>query len=186
MKFFLTAMMICFFSFTAKAVKFEMGTMLLSDKTDAGNTSAKADKIIYDLAILMTSEGKSVFGIGWSFDMVTTKDEGTSTVKYSSTETGPIFTYQFGRSKEWYLGFTYNLTAKSKYNDGTTENEWRGTSTKLTVGYVPSVTDRLQVGMKLNYHAASYNEEISGSTTLASASNKKSMIYPTLAFIYSF
>lgn len=105
---------------------------------------------------------------------------------YSSTETGPKFTYMFGREQDWYVGLAYNLLAKAQFSDTNGEAEWRGTSLKGEFGYLPKINNRLNVGVKLVYHQASYNEQITNTTTLTQTTNTKTMIYPTFSMIFKF
>lgn len=173
-------------SLSAKAVVAELGLFYFSDKLASTNDSTFS-RSIYDVAVLMTSEGRYLMGIGWSYSGVTSADEVQSTeTKYTSTETGPKFTYTFGREQNWYFGATYNLQAKAKFSSGANEAEWRGTSLKAEYGYVYKTGSNLSLGVKLVYHQASYDEQITNSTTLTQSSNKKTMIYPNFSLMYKF
>lgn len=135
----------------------------------------------------MTSEGKRLMGIGWNYAGVTSNDEVKSgETKYVSTESGPKFTYMFGREQNWYGSLTYNLLAKAKFSDTSGEAEWRGTSLKGEFGYMSKINGNFSIGVKLVYHQASYNEQITNSTTLTQETNKKTMIYPNFSMIYKF
>lgn len=174
------------FSTPAQAVTTELGLFYFSDDL-ASTSDYNVSRTIYDFAILMTSEGRRTIGIGWGYAGVTSQEGSTTTTSYSSTETGPKFSYLFGREQTWYLGFAYNLLAKAEYDDGAGgEAEWRGTSMKAEFGYLPRVSSRFNIGVKLNYHVANYTEQITNSTTLTQESNTKTMIYPTFAIVWKF
>jgi hypothetical protein len=174
------------FSFSAKAVVAELGLFYFSDVL-ASTNDAKYSRTIYDVAVLMTSEGKRLIGIGWNYAGVTSIDDNASgETKYTSTETGPKFTYMFGREQNWYASLTYNLLAKAKFSDTAGEAEWRGTSLKGEFGYMSKVASNFSIGVKLVYHQATYNEQITDSTTLTQESNTKTMIYPNFSMIYKF
>lgn len=173
-------------SISAKAVVSELGLFYFSDDL-ASTNNGKFGRTIYDVAVLMTSEGKRLIGIGWNYAGVSSTDDTTSgETKYTSTETGPKFTYMFGREQNFYSSLTYNLLAKAKFSDSSGEAEWRGTSLKAEFGYLPKVTSKLNVGVKLVYHQASYNEQITNDTTLTQESNKKTMIYPNFSLLFKF
>ena len=177
---------ICFvFVKTAQATTFELGALYLTDDLTS-TASTKSSKTAYNVAILMVSEGKNSYGVGWSYQGYSTLDTTTTDTKYNSTETGPKFIYYFGREKIWYTGLIYNLSAKAKYENSLGSAEWRGTSLVLQFGYLPYVTSKSQVGIKLNYHTASYNEQITNSTTLTATENKKTSIYPTIEYSITF
>lgn len=175
------------FSVSAQAVTTELGLFYFSDDL-ASTNNATSSRTIYDFAILMTSEGRQTIGIGWNYAGVSSEDEaGGVATSYSSTETGPKFSYLFGREQNWYLGLAYNLLAKAQFSQGAgSEAEWRGTSIKAEFGYLPRINGKLNVGVKLNYHQATYNEQITNSTTLTETTNKKTMIYPTFALVWKF
>ncbi len=80
-------------------------------------------RTIYDFAVLMTSEGRRLLGIGWNYAGVSSIDNSTTETSYSSTETGPKFTYMFGREQDWYVGLAYNLLAKAQFSDASGEAE---------------------------------------------------------------
>lgn len=174
-----------FLSVSAQAVTTELGLFYFTDDLSSTN-NFKISRTIYDFAVLMTSEGRRVISIGWSYAGISSEDAGATTTSYSSAETGPKFTYLFGRELNWYLGLIYNLQAKAEFSDASGEAEWRGTSLRAEFGYLPRISSKLNVGVKINYHQASYDEQITNSTTLTQDSNKKTMIYPTFAMIWKF
>jgi len=171
---------------TSKAIlTTEVGAFYYTDKLSS-TSSINSSKMNYDLAILMTAEGKNTFAIGWSYTGVSSIDETTSKTTYKSTETGPKFSYLFGKEKNWYLGLIYNFTAKANFEDTNGSAEWRGTSYKVEFGFMPRISSKLAVGVKFNYHAANYNEQITNSTNLTKTTNSKTLIYPTLSLLYDF
>lgn len=176
---------VLFSSISAKAVVAELGLFYFTD--DLSSTSNfTTSRTIYDFAILMTSEGRRMLGIGWNYAGVTSEESAVTTTTYTSTETGPKFTYMFGREQDWYIGLAYNLLAKAQFSDANGEAEWRGTSLKAEFGFLPKINNRINVGVKLNYHQASYNEQITNTTTLTQTTNTKTMIYPTFALVWKF
>ncbi|MCM2353664.1 MAG: hypothetical protein NDI63_08610 [Pseudobdellovibrio sp.] len=173
-------------SISAKAVVAELGLFYFSDSL-ASTSDFTYSRTVYDFAVLMNSEGRKLWGIGWSYSGVSTSDDTPSgETTYSSTETGPKFTYLFGREQNWYAALAYNLLAKAQFSGAGGEAEWRGTSLKGEFGYLPKVGSKLNIGVKLVYHQASYNEQITNSTTLTQESNTKTMIYPNFSVIYKF
>lgn len=173
-------------SISAKAVVAELGLFYFTD--DLSSTSNfSTSRTIYDFSVLMTSEGRRLLGIGWNYVGVSSEEGGDTTTSYTSTETGPKFTYMFGREQDWYIGLAYNLLAKAQFSDPVAgEAEWRGTSLKAEFGFLPKINNRINAGVKLNYHQASYNEQITNSTTLTQTTNTKTMIYPTFSMVFKF
>lgn len=170
---------------SAKSVVTELGLFYFTD--DLSSTSNfSTSRTIYDVSVLMTSEGRKILGIGWNYVGVSSEEGSTAMTTYSSTETGPKFTYMFGREQDWYLGLAYNLLAKAQFSDANGEAEWRGTSLKGEFGFIPKINNRLNAGVKLVYHQASYNEQITNTTTLTQTTNTKTMIYPTFSLVFKF
>ena len=174
---------ILYFSNVAHAITLEVGAFYFSDKLSSTNNYTTTDTM-YDIAVLMTSEGKHPFGVGWSFSGVTSKQTTSGETSYTATETGPKFTYLFGKENSWYLGLIYNLQAKAQYSDPSGSAQWRGTSIKGEFGYMPNISTKINFGVKLNYDSANYTEQVTNSSTLTETSNKKTMIYPTVAMIF--
>lgn len=173
-------------SFSAKAVVAELGLFYFTD-TLASTTDLTYSRTVYDFALLMNSEGRKLLGIGWNYAGVSTSDDTASgETTYASTETGPKFTYMFGREQDWYASLAYNLLAKAQFSGSAGAAEWRGTSLKGEFGYLPKVNSKLNIGVKLVYHQASYNEQITNSTTLTQESNTKTMAYPNFSIVYKF
>jgi hypothetical protein len=174
------------FATQAQAVTAELGLFYFTDDLSSTNDFG-ISRTIYDFAVLMTSQGRQMIGIGWGYAGVSSTEGSTTDTTYSSTETGPKFSYLFGRDQNWYLGFAYNLLAKATFSTGSGEEaEWRGTSMKVEFGYLPKINGRLNAGVKLNYHQASYSEQITNNTTLTQETNTKTMIYPTFAMVWKF
>lgn len=172
-------------SASAKSVVAELGLFYFTD--DLSSTSSLSNsRTIYDVSVLMTSEGRRILGIGWNYVGASSEESATTTTSYSSTETGPKFTYMFGREQDWYLGLAYNLLAKAQFSDANGEAEWRGTSLKGEFGFIPKINNRINAGVKLVYHQASYNEQITNTTTLTQTTNTKTMIYPTFSLVFKF
>lgn len=173
-------------SFEAQAIiTSEVGAFYYTDKLSS-TSSVTSSKTNYDVAILMTAEGKNTFAIGWSYIGVSSSDEMTTKTTYKSTETGPKFSYLFGKEKNWYVAAVYNFTAKANFEDTNGSAEWRGISYRAEFGFLPRISSKLAAGVKFNYHVASYNEQITNSTTLTKTTNSKTLIYPTLSLLYDF
>jgi len=163
----------------------EVSAFYYTDKLSS-TSSVSSSKANYDVAILMTAEGKNTFAIGWSYIGVSSSDEMTTQTTYKSTETGPKLSYLFGKEKNWYVGLVYNFTAKANFEDTNGSAEWRGTSYRAEFGFLPRISSKLAAGVKFNYHAANYNEQITNSSTLTKTTNSKTLIYPTLSLLYDF
>ncbi|MGE0763065.1 MAG: hypothetical protein AB7N80_07300 [Bdellovibrionales bacterium] len=188
MKFFVRLFYLMALSFgcKAQALTFDLNIFYYTDAL-AATTDSDYKRTIYDFAIMLNLNRKGSLVLGWSYASVAADDTASSTTtSYSSTEMGPRFGYYFDRNFLWSFFFTYNLQAKSDYSSGSSTAEWRGTSMKGELGYMPQWNEQFQAGVKLNYYKSTYNEQITNSTTLTSVSNGRTMIYPSLAFVYRF
>lgn len=125
--------------------------------------------------------------MGWSYASISTSDTDNNLENsYSSTEMGPRFGYYFDKEFIWSVFFTYNLSAKANVKINNQEVEWRGTTMRGELGYMPKWGDSLQVGLKLVYYKSSYGEEIPASKVMTEVSYGRTMIYPTISMIYRF
>ena len=163
----------------------ELGTYYSTDKLDS-TAELSSGRTIYDFAVMMISDGKRPIGIGWSYIGVSTKEGAQTSTDYSSVETGPKLTYKLGKDQSWHLGLIYNFNAKANFKDALGEAEWRGTSTRFELGYLPSITGKFRCGVKLNMHTAAYAEQVTDSTTLTQTTNTKTLTYPSFALSYMF
>lgn len=155
----------------------EAGGTYLSDQLNT-SSSEKSTKYFYNVGLLFSMK-KRLWG-GWNYSGISHTDQSTEgSVDYSSTDTGPYFKWQFGRNELYSLSFAYNLLSKATYSDGTTAEEWTGTSMWFQFGVAPELKEGLHIGASLNYFLANYNKKTVGGTE-SGTSNSKSWIFPML------
>lgn len=168
---------------SAQALTFDLNVFYLSD-TLAASTDSSYKRTIYDGAIMLNLTKKGDVVMGWSYLKASATEETTTTTEYSSTEMGPRIGFYIDKAYLWGLFFTYNLIATATYNSGT-EEEWRGTSMKGELAFLPTWGEGFQAGFKINYHKASYTEKVT-TTTLTEVDRGRTMIYPSFAMTYRF
>lgn len=172
------------FSSPGHALTFDVNAFYYSDDLTAASTTVTS-RLIWDFAIMLNLDRKGRVVMGWSYGSVAATDETASVTEYASTEMGPRFGYYLDKDYLWSVFFTYNLVSTADFTTGggATE-EWRGTTMRGELGYMPIATESFFAGIKLIYYKAAYNEQVTGSTTLATNSYGRAMIYPSLSFIY--
>lgn len=175
------------FSFKAQALSFETGISLSTDKLTATN-EVQSSQTIYDFAVMMGINRKSGFVLGWSYFGIQAKDtpDSQNAISYKSTEMGPRFGFLFGKRRQYGVFMTYNFLAVAKYDDTVNTAEWRGTTMKYEIAYMPEIQENLNIGFKINMYQASFNEQITESTTLTKENNKRSLMYPSISLAYYF
>lgn len=169
----------------AFAFSTDLNVFYFSDGLAAASTSS-VTRTIWDFALLLNLTKKGDIVAGWSYGSVSTSDAATTTTTYTSSEMGPKFGYYFDKHLSWVLFLTYNLNTKINYNNGTTIEEWRGSSLKAELGYLPHVTDEFAAGIKLVYYKPTIAEAIPSSNVLSKVSYSRTLIYPSISFTYFF
>lgn len=182
---FLSLFFLLSFSANSQAlVIFDANAFYLSDafKTD---TDASVGRTLWDLSLGMSLRKKGRLILGWNYASSSFTDTADSeTITLTVSDMGPKLSYFFDKEFIWSLGFAYNLITKGNYDNNGDTKEFRGTSMKVDFGYTPHITENFSIGAKLNYYKPSFNEQISGETTLEAVSYGRTVIYPSMAFHY--
>lgn len=170
----------------ALALTLDANVFYFTDDLTAISTAAN-QRMAWDFSVMLNLSKKGGIVMGWSYaSMAATDEVSTATTEYTSTEMGPRVGFYFDKNYTWSVFATYNLVARADFASGSTAEEWRGTTLRGELGYMPMATETLLVGAKLIYYKAAYNEQITGSTTLATSSYGRGMIYPAFALTYRF
>lgn len=138
-------------------------------------TNRTSSQMYYGLGALL--DLKKNLWVGWNYSGFSQSQTVSTTTTFTSTDMGLGIKWQVGRSKLYNIGAAYNFLAKGVYSDGTTTENWEGTSFLLSFGVAPEVSERLFLGVSLNYYSATYTKKIVSSVE-SSASNSKSWIFP--------
>ncbi len=139
-----------------------------------------------ELSVGFKVSKKGHFLVGWNYASYGTTSETTTSETYTSTQMGPRFIWFFTKNKTWNVGLSYNLVTSAAYSDGSSEVEWRGTGTKLDVGYNLELSENSMGCLRLNYSTTAYTEEFIGGTSYGTVSYARTHIYPSIAYIYTF
>lgn len=168
----------------AAAFVFDANVFYFSDSFTYNSQANTYQRLMWDVAPAFTIALKGRFIIGWNYASYTlTENPGTET-SLTITDMGPKFIYYLNRDKTWVGAFTYNLITKADYSGGGSTSELRGSSMKAEFGYTPMMWERVYMGAKLNYYQASFNEEVTGTTSLAQVTHSRAIIYPTFAMTF--
>lgn len=170
---------------TSQALTLDANTFYLSDSLTTASDSTSTS-LFWDFAVTINLDKRGQWVIGWAYSSMSISQTGTVTSEFSLTEMGPKVGYYVDKSKVWSVFLTYNFQSIANYSDSSTTAEWRGTSLKGEFGFTPAFTEAFHAGVKLNYYQASFSEQFVSGTTFSTISNKRSIIYPTVAFIYRF
>lgn len=164
----------------------ELNVFYLSDALTI-STSNTSSRMFIEGAIGFAVDKKKKYNIGWAYAMHSAQDKKTATEKYSATQMGPRFLYVIDKNGAWTIGVGYYLVSKAKYNDGIgSEPEWKGSAIKVDAGYNFPLAENFFAGIRMNYSAASYNEQLVQSTTYSNVSYKRTLIYPSLYSVFMF
>ncbi len=160
---------------------FDINVFYFTDTFTYSSANSTYQRTFYDFMAGFGLTKKKSFVLGWNYDSMTISDNPGADVSLKITDMGPKFMYYFDKDRTWVIGFTYNLITKGAYSSGSTTSELRGTSMKGEVGYLPMMWENVFMGAKLNYYKATFNEEITNTTTLTPVTNSRTVIYPSFS-----
>lgn len=169
---------------SAPALAFiELNTFYYTDDLQTA-TNSKASNMFIEASIGFAIDKKMAYLVGWNYSMMNVTETSTTTTKYASTQMGPRFVWRIGKSQNWSLGLGYYLLTDATYDGSGTEVKWEGTTMKVDFGYSFEVATDVQLGLRGNYAASSYNEQLVGSATYSTISYKRTHMYPSLYLIW--
>jgi len=168
--------------FAHAEVIFDANVFYYSDTfTLATATSSK--RTMYDFSVGMNLTKKGQLVLGWNYASSSfADDDGTTQTTLTVTDMGPKLAYYLDKELTWCIAVSYNLITKGSYSTGSgSATEYRGTSIKADLGYLPQISESFYLGLKLNYYKPTFSEEITGQTALAQVSYGRAVIYPSIA-----
>ncbi len=170
------------------AVSVDLNAFYFSD-TFAYETNSSYKRTFYDGSLNLALTRRGDVTLGWSYGRYSLSDTvNDETSELSITEMGPKVGWFFNRSLTWGVFFTYGLVVKGDYSPGggAESVEFRGTSMKAELAYLPMIGAQTHLGVKIVYAKFSFKEEVSGGTELEGVGHGRTLIYPSLSFIYRF
>jgi hypothetical protein len=117
---------------------------------------------------------------------LTAPDKESINKTYSASDMGLRFVWCITKSGTVNFALTYNLKASTTYSPAGTPESLRGTSTLIELGYLSPITEEFLAGIKINYYAPTFTESLVNSSTYSVISDKRAMIFPTLAASWRF
>jgi hypothetical protein len=143
-------------------------------------TSHKAT--LYDILVGFDLDKKGQYQAGWAYSGYTTATESNSqTTDYKATGMGPGFIFYLNKTATVRFGFSYLYKTIADYTPaGGTQENWRGTMMNANFGYQFRFEGAFSLGLRMNYSSGSFSEKVVSSTK-TDVSNKKTIIYPSIA-----
>lgn len=158
----------------------EFNAFYLSDSLTTSSTTSSS-KMFIEGAIGFAIDRKGSYLVGWNYSLYNTSDSGTTTDTYSSTQMGPRFVFMLDKARNWGLGLGYYLVTTATFDSGGSgEQKWKGTAFKVDIGYTLDLNEAVKFGIRMNYSAASYNEQLVGDTDYSKVTHSRSHIFPSL------
>lgn len=156
----------------------ELNAFYFADTLNTG-TASTSTRMFVETALGFMIDKNGRYYAGWAYAMHNASDSPSGTaVTYTSSEMGPRFILMLDKGKEWSVGLGYYLVTKAVYSAGTSQN-WSGTALKVDFGYNFNVNESFQLGVRMNYSAATYSSTLVG-TAYSTSSNSRTYIYPSL------
>ena len=163
----------------------ELNAFYASDNFVNSSTTNNT-KLLYDVSLGFAVDKKEHYLIGWNYTGHSTTNATTTTESYSSTQMGPRFIVSFDKAKMFSLGFTYNLQTQASFNNGSQTYTWKGSAMKADFGVNFPMGDNSFIGFRLNYSAASYKEQLIGTTNYTVVAYTRTFMYPSIYMFFGF
>jgi hypothetical protein len=178
-------LLILFLHEPAKATYLDLNLLYFSDQFTAA-TETKIGRTQYDLGLGfdITKSRQLVLALDTGSSSLTDAN-GTSTINFTVTDLGLKLIYFLDKAKGFSFSLTYNLISTAKYNDGSTESEFRGSSIKTDFGYNFWLAESFALGIKFFYYSATFKESIANNT-ITNIAYKRTLIYPSLSLVYNY
>jgi hypothetical protein len=162
----------------------ELNAFYFTDTMSAATTPS-SNRMFIETTLGFMVDKNGQYLVGWAYGMFNATDNNGSAVTYASTQMGPRFVWNMDKQHHWSLGLGYYLISKASFNAGTDE-QWKGSAIKADIGYNLDIAERFQLGLRLNYSAASYTEKLIGSSTYSTIGYTRTFMYPSVYSIYMF
>lgn len=128
---------------------------------------------------------KNLF-MGWSYGSVSLDEKvGTTKNKLETQDMGIAVRYFLGSRRNYMFSVNYNILATASQSNGTTQEDWTGTSYLASFAATPEMGERLRLGIQINYYNADYTSKTVGSTKTTVTYNKN-WLFPALLLIKTF
>jgi hypothetical protein len=177
-------LLLIFLNEVCGATYLDLNTLYFSDQFTATNTT-KIGRTQYDLGLGfdITKSRQLILALASGATSLTDTTT-TATVSFAISDLGLKLIYFFDKAKAFSVGISYNLISTAKYNDGTTEVELRGSSTKVDLGYNFWLVDTFAIGLRFFSYSATYKESVTNNT-ISKVAYTRTLIYPSLSLVYN-
>lgn len=152
--------------------------------TQTATTKSQEAKIFYEASLLIGITDRLFAGFsvsGLTFD----ESIGTTKNGLVTQDMGFMGRYFFDSKRMFSVYGVYNILATAKQTNGTTNEDWNGSSFLVGAGLAPEVAKGTRIGFNLNYYNADYTSKTIG-TVKTNVSNNKNWIFPSISLIYLF
>lgn len=184
MRVFLLGLILVSSSLAEAAMGFELTGFYGTDSFTNSPSESTLARHYFMGGLLAPLDSKSRFYMGFQGVSLSHKTtDGSTTNTYTSMDLGPYFLWAMDEKGTYTLSLGYNVSSEAKFNDGSSNKEWSGTSLFAGIGFMPEVKDDFYMGFKILYYAATYSKQReSGVST--DVSIKRNWIIPTFSFVW--
>ncbi len=147
----------------------------------SSNDDTSSTRYAGDIGVGIGLDQNNMYSIGFGLMSVGTIDSfGDTDFNWSTLDYGIRFIMHLNRTKEWGVSLGLHPFAKGTIKNDAVDEEWRGMSYHVSVGYTPLLFHGCNFGLRLNYYSAIYNESSTDGSTFESDDNTRSMVYPSI------
>lgn len=176
-------------SLQSHAVLLDIGSGIFQGSFEhtSEQTNSKSQNAFGVFANLSNATNYVGVNIGWYMFSFSSKENFPSAIDHSlsSNDMGPALRWQIDKQKLYSLTLAYGIICRGGYNDGSTDEALTGESYLLKFAVEPMVTERVFVGVGLNYYVANYKTSVVNSLQ-SEVSYKNTIFYPSLSFSYRY
>jgi hypothetical protein len=174
------------FSIQTKAhVIFDFHSTYLFDQFEY-STSSGSNLLVYATSLNYSINRAKAFYLGWNILGINQSvQNGTLTDNFETLDMGPKLLW-VSTSGTYQAGFSYLLKNTTQYKQGSNDTvALQGTSFLAELAILSEITEKMKLGVKLNYYYTIWSESLVGNAT-SPVNFSRSVIIPTLAFNWAF
>ena len=146
--------------------------------------STQGSRLYWQGAVLGDVNKK--LSLGWSYSSLSVTSEFVSDKnRFEAQDTGFMLRYKFDRKGIFSSYLVYNISAKAQQSDGSSQEDLSGYSYMVGFTVTPALSEKLFVGLQMNYLDARYNKKVINGVE-ESASYSHNWFFPSLLLIRRF
>ncbi len=136
-------------------------------------------------ANLGKSDASSGYLLGWYMSTIRNTEtfQGVLDQTLTSSDMGPCFRWQIQNRQNFSITYAYGIISKGSFSNGTVTEDINGESHLLKFAIESNLSDRILIGLALNFYSANYKTSLVSSVQ-SNVSYTNGWTYPSISLSY--